>query len=184
MALLTFGDGARIAWDWLRGVELKASEARTVGLPPSLEQSTQLVAVLRMIGLIVKEIEDRVLILFLDEAEKLKDVTDGIPHWTASLRHLADVQERQIGFILAASFRDLNDGPEALVDQQVQTRIGPTNYLQLPDFQENDAKEFCKNLLAEWIDPQKRDEIIQQFAAEAGGDQMDPDVFPFHRGRI
>lgn len=179
MTLLTFGDGARIAWDWLRGVEIKSAEARTVGLPTALEQSTQLVAVLRMIGLIVGEIEDKVLILFLDEAEKLKDVTDGIPHWTASLRHLADVQNRQVGFIIAASFRDLDDGPEALVDQQVRTRIGETNYLQLPDFQADEAEVFCKKLLAEWIDPAKRDQIIKQFPGELDGEKMDPTKFPF-----
>jgi Cdc6-like AAA superfamily ATPase len=179
MSLLLPGDGARIAWDWLRGVDLKASEARTIGLPQSLEQSTQLVAVLRMIGLIVKEIEDRVLILFLDEAEKLKDVTDGIPHWTASLRHLADVQNRQVGFIIAASFRDLDDGPDALIEQNVRSRIGEKNYLQLPDFQADEAEVFCKNLLGDWIDPQKRDQILEKFSSEAGNEKVNPALFPF-----
>src|SRR5262249_2936577 len=50
LTLVSFGDSARICWDWLRGAELSATDARSVGLPPSLEQSNQLVGVLRMLG--------------------------------------------------------------------------------------------------------------------------------------
>ena len=38
--LITRGDGSRIAWDWLRGIALSSTEARLVGLPTVLTQST------------------------------------------------------------------------------------------------------------------------------------------------
>ena len=48
--LLGFGEASRVAWDWLRGISLSASDARMAGLPPSLSQSNQLVRVLEMMG--------------------------------------------------------------------------------------------------------------------------------------
>ena len=48
--LLGYAEGSRISWDWLRGIQLSAADARFVGLPPALEQSNQLVRVLQMFG--------------------------------------------------------------------------------------------------------------------------------------
>src|ERR1051325_7066354 len=34
LTLVGFGDSSRICWDWLRGADLSAADARSVGLPP------------------------------------------------------------------------------------------------------------------------------------------------------
>ena len=68
--LLSLGDGGRIAWDWLRGEQLTASDARLVALPPRLDQSNQLVRVLEMVGRLCRFSEDKILVLMVDEAAK------------------------------------------------------------------------------------------------------------------
>ncbi len=83
LTLIGFGDSARTCRDWLRGVELSSAEARAVGLPPVLQQSIQLVGVLRMLGKLSLDIDDKILVLMIDEAAKLTDITntDCIGHW-------------------------------------------------------------------------------------------------------
>ena len=65
--LLSFGDGGRIAWDWLRGEQLTTSDARVVALPPRLDQSNQLVRVLEMFGRLSKQAQAKLLVLMVDQ---------------------------------------------------------------------------------------------------------------------
>ena len=109
--LLSFGDGGRIAWDWLRGEQLTTSDARVVALPPRLDQSNQLVRVLEMFGRLCKQAQAKLLVLMVDEATKLSDVTnaDAMHHWTNALKIIANIQTRDIGFIISGSWNEIDD---------------------------------------------------------------------------
>jgi Cdc6-like AAA superfamily ATPase len=181
LSLSGFGETARICWDWLRGVPLSSSEARSVGLAPVLDQSNQLVNVLRMLGRLSQDIDGRMLVLMLDEATKLANVTagDSINHWLNAFKILSDNQTKEIGFILSASFRDPDDMPNALADQQVRTRFGDSHYIQLLNFGPDETNEFVSELLEEWIDPAKRVRLIDQYGGEGDGENITDTSFPF-----
>lgn len=181
LTLVGYGETARICWDWLRGIELSASEARSAGLPPSLAQSNQLVAVLRMLGQLSKEIDDKILVLMLDEATKLTFVTNGdaIAHWVNAFKILSDKLTKEVGFIVSASFRDPDDMPDALADQQIQSRFGHNHYIPLLNFGPPEAEEFLLALLAEWIDPTRRAALMAAHSKEAEGEKITDETFPF-----
>jgi Cdc6-like AAA superfamily ATPase len=181
LTLIGYGESARICWDWLRGVTLNATEARSVGLAPVLGQSNQLVAVLRMLGRLSLEIEDRMLVLMVDEAAKLNDVSNGdaIAHWRNAFKILADRGTKEVGFIVSASVKDIEDMPPMLVDEQIKTRFGQDHYIQLSSFGDEEASQFAIGLLENWIDTTKRKNLLAAHSAETDGEEVLDSSFPF-----
>ncbi len=179
--LLGRGDSSRAGWDWLRGITLSAAETRAAGLPAVMSQSNQFVRVLQMFGRLCREVEDKVLVLMLDEATKLEAVTkqDAMNHWVNAFKLIADPQTKEIGFIVSGSWLDQDEMAIPLQDQQIASRFGEANYIMLPNLGEDEAKEFINSLLSEWIDPDKRNELIQAHGAEADGEQVSAETFPF-----
>jgi Cdc6-like AAA superfamily ATPase len=176
-----YGDIARLSWDWLRGISLTAVDARNAGLPMVLSQSNHFVAVLRMLGRLSQEIDDQFLILMLDEATKLTSVTNGdaINHWLNAFKVLSDDLTKELGFIVAASFRDPDDMPQMLEDRQVSSRFGAKNYIQLQDFGDEETRVFLIGLLSEWVDPTARASNLNQYKTDADGEFTSDEYFPF-----
>lgn len=179
--MLAFGEGARIAWDWLRGLPLTAADARLAGLPPSLSQSNHFVRVLQMFGRLSQEVESKLLVFMLDEVTKLANVTnqDALNHWLNAFKLLADQQTKEVGFIVSGSWIDPDDMALPLQDQQVVTRFGEPNYIRLQNLDEPDTNVFIRALLSEWIDPDKRQKLLDQFAKEADREAISAETFPF-----
>ncbi len=176
-----FGDNSRIAWDWLRGVELSAVESRNAGLPPSVGQSGHLARILQMFGRLCREVEDNFLVFMLDEATKLSSVSnqDAINHWLNAFKVLADDQTKEVGFIVSGSWNDPDEMALPLQDQQVRSRFGEQSYIRLQTLNEAETAVFMKALLSEWIDPDKKKALLKTFAAEADGEAISDECFPF-----
>jgi hypothetical protein len=180
-SLIGFGDTARICWDWLRGVPLSAGDARSAGLPPSLDQSTQLVSVLRMLGRLCLDVEGKILIFMMDEAFKLTEVTDGgaIGHWLNAFRLLSQRETKEVGIIVSASHADVDDMADALKDVQVRSRFGESHYILLQTLGPDETADFLHGLLSEWIDPAKRQASVGAHNGEADGESLAESTFPF-----
>jgi Cdc6-like AAA superfamily ATPase len=178
--LITRGDMSRIAWDWLRGIPLSTTEARLVGLPTTLTQSTLLVRVLQMLGRLSLEAEEKLLVFMLDEATKLGYVSnnDAVNHWINAFKTLSDPLTKEAGFIVSGSWADPDEMALPLQDQQVATRFGEQNYIPLQNLDEDETRIFIKALVSEWVDSQKRDELLKKFASEADGEPVTPTTFP------
>jgi Cdc6-like AAA superfamily ATPase len=181
LTLIGYGDSTRICWDWLRGIELSTSEARSVGLSSVLSQSNQLVSVLRMLGRLSRDVDGKTLVLMLDEATKLKSVSNGdaIAHWVNAFKILSDKLTKEVGFIVSASFRDPDDMPDPLADAQIRSRFGDKHYIQLQNFGPDETSVFVRALLLEWVDPIKRAALISAHKAEAQSENITDEAFPF-----
>lgn len=182
LTLVTFGEAARYAWDWLRALKLSPAETRVAGLSPAITQSQQMVNILLMLGRLSREIDDQMLIFLVDEAEKLRDVSnrDAVNNLVSALRQLSDPLVREVGLIIAASFRDPEDGPEPLADQNVMTRFGERNYIPLHYLDDAEISNFLRSLLGGWIDEKKGKALAKKHAKEADGEAVGP--FPFTSG--
>jgi Cdc6-like AAA superfamily ATPase len=179
--LLGFGEASRIAWDWLRGIGLTASDARLAGLPPSLSQSNQLVRVLQMFGTLCMEVTEHFLVFMLDETTKLGNVTnqDSINHWVNAFKLIADPATKEIGFIVSGSWLDPDDMAIPLNDEQVAGRFGEQNYIRLNNLSEEETAEFISSLVSEWVDPDLRTAVLGEHSAEAESEQVSAETFPF-----
>jgi Cdc6-like AAA superfamily ATPase len=181
--LIGYGEASRIAWDWLRGIKLSPADARSAGLPPSLDQSQHMVQVLLATGRLAKEIDGRMLVLMLDEATKLKNVTnaDAIAHWVNAFKILADSLTKEAGFIVSISIPSIEDFPDPLSDRQVIGRFGEQHYIDVPEFHAEEATEFTRALLEEWIDDDRKAAILAVHSAQADGEDVEG-TFPFTEG--
>ena len=179
--LLGFGEASRIAWDWLRGIKLSASDARMVSLPPVLDQSGHFVKILQMLGRLAREIENAMLVFMLDEATKLDAVSDSdsLAHWTNAFKLLSDDSTKEVGLIVSISVIDLNDIAEPLHDPQVLSRFGQSNYVRLSNLSEEETRDFISDLTVEWVDEVARERLISEFSAEADGQAISAKSFPF-----
>lgn len=179
--ILGFGEASRIAWDWLRGLKLSATDARMASLPPALEQSGHFVKVLQMFGKLAREVEDAMLVFMLDEATKLDNVSDSdsLGHWRNSFKLLADDSTKEVGLVLSISVIDTNDMAEPLHDQQVMSRFGQSNYVRLSNLSEEETRDFISDLVEEWVDDSSREALTQGHAHEADGEELTRRSFPF-----
>jgi Cdc6-like AAA superfamily ATPase len=181
ISLVAFGEATRICWDWLRGISLSSTEARTAGLPPSLDQSNQMVNVLRTLGALSQDIDGSILILMLDEAAKLNSVSnaDAVAHWLNAFKILADKQTKEVGLIVSASFQDVDSMPAPLQDMQVRSRFGESHYIELHNFEREESDDFVRHLLHNWIDSKKRTALISKYGVEGNGEEISDTSFPF-----
>ena len=122
----------------------------------------------------------------LDEATKLTSVSNGdaIAHWVNAFKILSDKLTKEVGFIVSASFRDPDDMPDALADQQIQSRFGLKHYIQLQNFGPDEANEFVGDLLSEWIEGTKRAALLSKYSGEADGEKITDATFPFSEKAI
>ena len=181
--LMALGEGGRIAWDWLRGIQISAGDARLVGLPPGLSQSNQFVRVLQMLGTLSQEVDDHLLVFMLDEATKLGSVTNqaAVDHWTNAFKVLSDQQTKEVGFVVSGSWVDQDEMALPLQDVQVSSRFGDSNYLMLQNLDDAGTREFMEDLLVEWIDPAKRESRLTEFAEDADDEVVTAETYPFTR---
>jgi hypothetical protein len=134
-----------------------------------------------MLGTLSSDIEGKLLVLMLDEATKLTDVTnpDAVAHWRNAFKLLSGHDAKEVGFIISATFLYPDDMPKMLADQQIRTRFGPEHYILLSNFGAEESKEFLVCLLKALIDDAKRDAIVGAHSAQAEGETVDSDSFPF-----
>ena len=179
--LTSIGETSRIAWDWLRGIKLSATEMRMASLPPALEQSGHFVKVLQMLGRLAREVQDAMLVFMLDEATKLDSVSDSdsVAHWRNAFKLLADDSTKEVGLIVSISVIDLNDIAVPLQDQQVVSRFGQSNYVRLGNLSEEETRDFISDLVHEWIDDDARERLLAEFGHEADGEAISAKSFPF-----
>ncbi len=142
------------AWKWLQGVELPANELEELDISRNLTDSIDLVNTLKFIGQLFFEMEKKYLVLLLDEARKLENVKeeDAETGWLDAFKELSDDRNRHVGFVITGSFREEEDFPEVLGDEQVITRLGKDRVVPLHNFEPPDAKRFFEDLLESLID--------------------------------
>ena len=134
-----------------------------------------------MLGRLVWEVEDAMLVFMLDEATKLDAVndSDAIAHWTNAFKLLADDSSKEVGVVISISVIDLDDIAEPLHNPQVISRFGRDNYVRLSNLSEEETLTFLGDLVYEWVDDSAREALAAQFANEGDGEVIAQKSFPF-----
>ncbi len=159
---ITYGGIANIAWKWLCGRKLTASELQNLEVTSNLEQSDDLVGCLTFFGDLYKEIEDKTIVILIDEWEYIANVQDqdAVSTWIQAIRNLADnVHNKHVGFVIASTPQAMSEttsGAGVLGQDSIKTRIGyPNNYKELEWLSIEDSKQFIRNVLESKIDKDK-----------------------------
>jgi hypothetical protein len=159
------GDIGLLAWRWFCGYELKPTELQHLSVTRSLGDlgSGDMVNALVGLGRLAERNEEK-LIFLMDEAEqftnvKTGDATESLHNY---LRKLAEPSNASVGFIMAAYAKDKEYLAELLVREDIRTRIGENNLIEIPYLPSvRDVQIFLKELLAELIEQNNAEKKIQ-----------------------
>ena len=159
------GPPAFNAWRWLSGQTLSATELQILTVTRSLGDVGvgDLVSVLQAFGNLANSIGE-CLIFFVDEMEELLNVREGdsAESWHQYLRKLADNANSSVGFLIGFKADTRDDAPRILIREDVRSRIGENNYIELETLAAPaNVKEFVEELLQHLVDQQQADDRIK-----------------------
>jgi len=159
------GDIPLLAWRWLTGQKLTPGDLQRLTLTRNLGESGSgdLVGILIGLGRLAQKNDDTIVFL-MDELESFNFISnaDSIQSVHSYLRRLAEPQNSTVGMILSIYTTTRDDMPEVFQRQDVVTRIGNQNYIEifpLPDVE--DVKMFAQELLHHLTDQSKAEERIR-----------------------
>jgi len=168
--LRTFGDINLTAWRWLTGQTISTKELETLGVTRNLGQvgAGDMVVALIAIGKLAER-NGAKLIFLLDEMEELQNVRTGDA--TESIhqyfRRLSDSANSTVGFMVGFKANTLSEGPRILTREDIGTRIGTHNYIEVGHLPAvSDVKRFMEELLEHLVDTDKANDKIQAEALE------------------
>lgn len=153
------GDSAFNAWRWLAGQDLKTTELSGLSVTRNLGQvgAGDMVSAMVAVGNLASRVGEK-LIFLLDELEELQNVRAGDASESIHqyFRRLAEPANASVGFLVGFKADVLDDAPEVLRRGDVQGRIGPSNYIDIPPLPAvSDVKTFVRELLSNLIDPEQ-----------------------------
>jgi len=139
-------DVVRLSMRWLGG-EQKLDMQLVAGNMPALTVSKQFGSVMRGIVQLYRKVKRKVPVYLIDEAERFSLVsnTDAYWSWLAALRELTDIIGVALIFFIGQKSRD--EIPVMFAQDEIQTRIGVSNYVEFYDQSRDDVRDFLTELL-------------------------------------
>jgi hypothetical protein len=172
------GEASFAAWRWLtcQGLGAKDLSALQLTIDLAASGSKNMAEALVTIGNMAKKVGEY-LIFLVDEMESLQYVRSGDTTESIHLyiRNLAEKKNSFVGFLISFKADVLDEAPESLRRNDVMSRVGNQNYMDIPPLPAiADVKAFMRDLLLNLTLPNKVEGLI----AKKGLDTK-PGVFPF-----
>jgi DNA polymerase III delta prime subunit len=160
------GEMPLLAWRWLSGHKLSPTDLQRLQLTRNLGDvgAGDMVNVLVGLGRLAEQNEEK-LIFLMDEAEEFNNIrdADALDSVHSYLRKFAEPWNSSVGFIMSAYSLTIDDMPSMMIRQDVRTRIGAINYVEIPPLPTvEDVRAFLSQLLAEFIDQKAAEKKIQK----------------------
>jgi len=168
-------DVVRASMRWLGGEPKVDMGLVSKGLRPQLSDSREFGAVLKGLAHMLRNVEGKVPVYLIDEAERLQNVNnvDTFAAWNAALRELTELSKVGLIFFVGALTR--NDLPTVLLLDEIKRRIGIVNYVEFVNPSRDEIRDFLVEMFATNI--RKGPVPVEHAAAvgECGADQSVPD---------
>lgn len=172
------GDASFAAWRWLTCQSLGARELSSLQLTTDLCAlgSKDMAEVLVALGNLSRRVGEH-LVLLIDEMESLNYVrtADALESVHFYIRNLAEKKNSVVGFLIGFKAVVIDDGPEPLRRNDVMSRIGNQNYIELPPLPAiADVKTFMEDLLQNLTADGQVEKLITKESL-----LTKPGIFPF-----
>jgi len=177
------GESTFTAWRWLTGQTLAAKDLSGLQITRNLGElgSGDLVTALVAIGNLATAVGESIVFL-IDEMEQLLNVKSGNSAESIQryIRKLADPANSSVGFLIGFKADVIDDAPEILRRGDIYSRIGASNYLDIPPLPAvADVQSFIRELLKNLTD---EDSVNAKIASS--GIDTEHGIFPFDRSAI
>lgn len=164
-------DLVRNSMRWLGGEPKVPMGIISKSLQPQLSDSREFGAVMRGLAHMYLEIDEKVPLYLIDEAERFQNITqpDAFFSWAATIRELVEIPN--VGFLFLIGAKTRNDLPVLFVQDEIIRRIGVTNYVEFTNPNKEILEEFVLELLQTVIRkgdvPEQHRDIVLKDALDA-----------------
>lgn len=187
MALETFGGPSdrpvAAAWRFLCGRPLDKNELDVVGVGRAqLERAGDYAGVIQAVASIIEHETGQQLLYLIDECENLTRITNRTAEarWNESIRAILDIKNLSVVFTVGAEKSE--NLPVLILRPDIVRRIQKDNYVQMEAFKAPETHQFIRDLLGQWVDPEKRANLEAQEDFAAQVPDYDPELYPFTQG--
>lgn len=183
----------RTSMRWLSGEAKVSMQPIRSAIKPQLTDSSEFGAVMRGLVHMIAAVDRRVLLYFVDEAERFENITnaDAFAVWLVSLRELTEISGLGLMFFVGAMSR--NNLPTLLLQEEIMRRIGTVNYVEYLPSSRDQLKSFLIELFGTCVRkgqiPQPHREVASQEILESpipedlgritGNDHARLEAYPF-----
>ena len=170
---------AETAWRFLAGLEIgDGMQAANVN-KKRLDSSIEFAAVLATFSAIIQVEQRKQVFYMVDQVEALIKITNknAEARWVETLRAVLDVPNLSIALAVGGS--RLDGLPTIVLAPEIIRRFTVDKYIQMGAYETQDAEAFVRDLLANLIDPARRDMRVEErnLANQCPG--FDPVTYPF-----
>lgn len=157
---------------WLGGERVNMTLVASQ-LKERLSDSREFGAVMRGLTHMYREVDGKVLLYFLDEAERLENIThiDTFAAWAAAFRELTEIEG--LGLIMFIGALTRNALPTILLSDEIMRRVGVANYVEFQNPGRDDIRDFLLELLGTLVQKGMVPEVHQPaMSTEALSDEV------------
>jgi hypothetical protein len=166
-------DVVRTSMRWLSGEPKVSMQAIRSTLKPQLADSSEFGAVMRGLVHMIAAVDGRVLLYFIDEAERFENISnvDAFQVWLVSLRELTEIAGLGLMFFVGAVSR--NNLPTLLLQEEIMRRIGTVNYVDYLPPSRDQMRAFLVELFGTCI---RKGEVPEPHRAVASTELSDASI--------
>lgn len=172
-----------LLWSWISGVPVPRADLADLQQTQDLTtaEPARLAEFLKIIGKLVKELEDKVLVLILDEIDRVRSVgPETIGQFQTAFTRLVDPNQRHLSVLIGCSSQSPDDLPEIFAERgPVYSRLGRDKLLEIPALDDPDVQPFIREIVQYVKDPTAdRIGLIRNAKAQVA-ESLDEPYFPF-----
>ncbi len=170
-------------WAWLSGVPLSRSELSDLGQTQDLAaaEPARLAEMIVLIGRVMKRVDNKTLVLCLDEMERLRAVgPDTIGTFVTGFTRLVDPNQRDAAILLGSSAAQFGEMPDIFARHgPVVSRLGAQATIEVPHIPDPDVDGFIRQIIEYVRDPAIEIARLVSVAQASTGETISPAFFPF-----
>jgi hypothetical protein len=185
--LLFGGRQETLSWEWLKGRQLRVDDALMLGTETSLSEPSDFTACLLNAASLIHRGLGRKLVLLIDEAETLHNLTnsDSQEEFLFAFRRLVATDNNVLGLVVAyeSAGGGMEQAPRLFQHEAIMSRVdyeqGFFDLTNLLPVETRAAKDFIIEILRYLVDQVRARQTIDDEGLET-----DPEYFPFTKEAV
>jgi hypothetical protein len=170
-------------WAWMSGVPLSRAELSDLGQTQDLSaaEPARLAEIVVLIGRVMKRVDNKTLVLCLDEMERMKAVAaDSIATFVTGFTRLMDPNQRDVAVLLGCSAALFDEMPDIFSrGGPVVSRLGTQSTIEIPHIPDPDVDGFIRDVISYVRDRGVDIKGLIENARALTQEQLGRDYFPF-----
>jgi len=170
-------------WRWISGVAMSRQDLDDLGQTQDLTQTeaARLAEIVCLFGRLLREIQQKTLVLVLDEMERLKSIgTETIPTFETGFTRLVDPNQTTVCVLIGASAALESEMVDVFrTNGPVISRLGSDAQISIEALQEQDVNKFINGVIAYLRDPNADINNLISTASSTTNEHIITDFFPF-----